>query len=71
VRKLPAGAIFDVGGSAIFSHDAQQENLLLAYLNSSLVSALAHDINPTINFQIGDLKTATTTAFCSTAWHKS
>ncbi|MBA4074036.1 MAG: hypothetical protein C0508_03280 [Cyanobacteria bacterium PR.023] len=56
VRKLPAGAIFDVGGSAIFSHDAQQENLLLAYLNSSLVSALAHDINPTINFQIGDLK---------------
>lgn len=56
VRKLPAGAIFDVGGSAIFSHDAQQENLLLAYLNSSLVSALANDINPTINFQIGDLK---------------
>lgn len=56
VRRLPVGAIFDVGGSAIFSHEAEQENLLLAYLNSSLVSALAHDLNPTINFQIGDLK---------------
>lgn len=56
VRRLPAGAIFDVGGSAIFSHEVEQENLLLAYLNSSLVSALAHDLNPTINFQIGDLK---------------
>ncbi|CAN5385513.1 hypothetical protein BH11CYA1_BH11CYA1_32570 [soil metagenome] len=56
VRRLPPGAIFDVGGSAIFSHEADQENLLLAYLNSSLVSALAHDLNPTINFQIGDLK---------------
>jgi len=56
VRRLPPGAIFDVGGSAIFSHELGQENLLLAYLNSSLVSALAHDLNPTINFQIGDLK---------------
>lgn len=56
VRRLPPGAIFDVGGSAIFSHELEQENLLLAYLNSSLVSALAHDLNPTINFQIGDLK---------------
>lgn len=56
VRRLPAGAIFDVGGSAIFSHEGEQENLLLAYLNSSFVSALAHDLNPTINFQIGDLK---------------
>ncbi len=56
VRRLPPGAIFDVGGSAIFSHESGQENLLLAYLNSGFVSALAHDLNPTINFQIGDLK---------------
>jgi hypothetical protein len=51
--------------------NSRQENLLLAYLNSSLVSALAHDINPTINFQIGDLKRLPLAAFCSTAWHKS
>jgi methylase of polypeptide subunit release factors len=56
VRLLPAGAIFDVGGSAIFSKRPEEDKYLLAYLNSSLASAFACDINPTINFQVGDLK---------------
>ncbi len=55
VRKMPAGCIFDVGGSAIFARD-MEENLLLAYLNSGLAMTFAQDINPTINFQVGDLK---------------
>jgi hypothetical protein len=55
VRRLPPGCIFDVGGSAIF---AGQEELdfLLAYLNSSFISATAKLLNPTVNFQVGDLK---------------
>jgi hypothetical protein len=56
VRKLAAGAIFDVGSSAIFVDNCQGEGALLAYLNSDLATALAHDLNPTINFQVGDLK---------------
>ncbi len=53
VRQLPKGCIFDVGASAIFS---EQLEFLLAYLNSSLVVALANSINPTLNYQVGDLK---------------
>src|SRR5208283_3635094 len=56
VRKLAAGAIFDVGSSAIFIDNCSREGALLAYLNSALATAMAHDLNPTINFQVGDLK---------------
>lgn len=55
VRRLPAGAIFDVGSSAIFAKP-EDENFLLAYLNSSLIGMLAKNINQTINVQVGDLK---------------
>lgn len=56
VRKLPAGCIFDVGASAVFVHEGADEDFLLAYLNSSLLAAIARSINPTINFQVGDIK---------------
>ncbi|MBS1990954.1 MAG: N-6 DNA methylase [Cyanobacteria bacterium SZAS LIN-3] len=56
VRLLPGGAIFDVGSSAIFTRDERHRLAILAYLNSSLATAMAHDLNPTINFQVGDLK---------------
>jgi hypothetical protein len=55
VRDLPPGCIFDVAGSAVFAA-AQDERWLLAYLNSSLVAACADVLNPTINYQVGDLK---------------
>lgn len=56
VRLLPPGCIFDVAGSAIFPARADDRMALLAYLNSSLVSTVANLLNPTINFQVGDLK---------------
>lgn len=55
VRYLPAGCIFDVAGSAIFVDD-QAIFCYLAYLNSSFIRALAGSLNPSINFQVGDLK---------------
>lgn len=55
VRRLPEGCIFDVASSAIFA-DNGNEDFLLAYLNSSLLSAIANAINPTINLQVGDIK---------------
>jgi hypothetical protein len=56
VRKLPAGCIFDVGASAVFVNNKADEDFLLAYLNSSLIAAIATSMNPTINFQVGDIK---------------
>jgi hypothetical protein len=53
VRKLPVDCIFDVGASAIFSDEC---DFLLGYLNSSFMVALASSLNPTINYQVGDLK---------------
>jgi hypothetical protein len=55
VRRLPAGAIFDVASSAIFA-SSEDEDLLLAYLNSRVIGILAKAINQTINIQVGDLK---------------
>jgi hypothetical protein len=51
-RLMPAGAIFDVAGSAIFPEDPLT---MLAILNSSIASELLHAVNPTVNFQVGDL----------------
>lgn len=55
VRRLPAGCIFDVGGSSIFGAP-EELDFLLAYLNSSTMAALARLLNPTINFQVGDIR---------------
>jgi hypothetical protein len=55
VRYLPPGCIFDVAGSAVFCNQDQQW-WLLAYMNSAFISACAQLLNPTINFQVGDLK---------------
>ncbi len=52
-RLLPAGSIFDVAGSAIF---ADNTLTILGILNSRLAQFLLGIINPTVNFQIGDLK---------------
>jgi N-6 DNA Methylase len=51
-RLMPAGAIFDVAGSALFPEDALT---ILAVLNSTVASDLLGVINPTVNFQVGDL----------------
>ncbi|MCC7527839.1 MAG: N-6 DNA methylase [Candidatus Melainabacteria bacterium] len=55
VRLLPAGCIFDVAASALFPVDIDRY-ALLAFLNSSFAGKMAHLINPTINFQVGDVK---------------
>jgi hypothetical protein len=51
-RRLDAGAIFDVAGSSLFPDDVLT---VLAILNSSVARELLSAINPTVNFQVGDL----------------
>ena len=45
--------IFDVAGSSLFPEDVPT---MLAILNSSAVRQLLAAINPTVNFQVGDLR---------------
>ncbi|MDB5333781.1 MAG: system adenine-specific DNA-methyltransferase PglX, partial [Phycisphaerales bacterium] len=51
-RRLEVGAIFDVAGSSLFPVDVPG---MLAVLNSSVAGRLLGVINPTVNFQVGDL----------------
>ena len=55
VRTLPKNCIFDVGASSIFPN-REDQYFLLGYLNSGIVNAFISSINPTVNFQVGDLK---------------
>ncbi|MBC8108399.1 MAG: N-6 DNA methylase [Anaerolineae bacterium] len=52
-RRLDAGAIFDVAGSSLFPADVPT---ILAILNSTVARQLLAAINPTVNFQVGDLR---------------
>ena len=56
-RYLPEGCIFDVGGSCIFP---KSEDIsiyyLLGLLNTEFVNYILGLLNPTLNYQVGDLK---------------
>lgn len=54
-RLLSENSIFDIASSAIFSTKIDH-HYLLGFLNSSLAIYLLGVLNPTINFQIGDLR---------------
>jgi hypothetical protein len=54
-RLLSENSIFDIASSAIFSNKIDH-HYLLGFLNSSLAIYLLGVLNPTINFQIGDLR---------------
>ena len=52
-RRLEAGTIFDVAGSSLFPDDPPA---MLGVLNSTIAGRLLAAINPTVNFQVGDLR---------------
>lgn len=54
-RLLSPGSVFDIASSALFSSSIDL-NYMLAFLNSALVRFILGTLNPTINFQIGDLR---------------
>lgn len=58
-RYTPAGYVFDVSGSSMFLDNPK---FLVAFLCSNLCYALLKALNPTINFQVGNLKSLP--AFC-------
>lgn len=54
-RLLSPGSIFDIASSSVFSK-IYSELYLLGFLNSALTCFLLGVLNPTINFQIGDIR---------------
>lgn len=54
VRYLPPGFIFDVAGSSIFPNKTNVF-LLLGILNSKISTFLIKILNPTVNYQVGDM----------------
>jgi type II restriction/modification system DNA methylase subunit YeeA len=54
VRWTPIGCIFDVGGSCIFP-PTEQMGLVISLLSSRLATYFLAAINPTLNFQVGNI----------------
>jgi Eco57I restriction-modification methylase len=54
-RRLEPGTIFDVAGSSLFPDESLLSHML-GVLNSSAAGELLAAINPTVNFQVGDLR---------------
>jgi hypothetical protein len=55
-RVLPEEATFDVGGSSIFLKDYKNYNYFLGLLNSKVFLSVAKILNPTLNFQVKDIR---------------
>ena len=56
-RILPKAATFDKGGSSIFFKDDSMIEYVLALLNSKVYLLIAQIMNPTLNFQVKDIRT--------------
>ncbi len=55
-RILPEEATFDVGGSSIFFKDYTNYNYFLGLLNSKVFLNVVKMLNPTLNFQVKDIR---------------
>lgn len=55
-RILPEEATFDVGGSSVFFKDYKNYNYFLGLLNSKVFLCVVKMLNPTLNFQVKDIR---------------
>lgn len=55
-RILPEEATFDVGGSSVFFKDYKNYNYFLGLLNSKVFLNVVKMLNPTLNFQVKDIR---------------
>lgn len=56
VRLMDVGFVFDVAGSSIFAQNSQGNIAVLSLLNAQFSRYVLRLLNPTVNFQVGDLK---------------
>jgi len=55
-RIMPDGATFDKGGSTILITDSDKFNYILGLLNSCVCLNIVSTLNPTLNFQVNDIR---------------
>ena len=55
-RFKPAGHVFDVAGTSVFS-DAESLKYLQGACNSSVIMRVASMLSPTLNFEVGQIAT--------------
>lgn len=55
-RVLPINSTFDKGGSSIFINNDNEYNFILSLLNSKIFFYIAKIFNPTLNFQVKDIR---------------
>ncbi|WP_313700904.1 BREX-1 system adenine-specific DNA-methyltransferase PglX [Pantoea sp.] len=55
VRYLPDNVLFDSGSPAVFSNSIENNRILLGFLCSKVATYLVKKINPTLNFQVGNI----------------
>ena len=55
VRCIPDGCLFDVAGCSIFI-DKEYYNYFAALLNSKIIGAILSIISPTLNYEVGHIK---------------
>ena len=55
-RVLPSDAIFDVGGSSVFFKNETDIPYILGFLNTKMAFGLLKIFNPTINYQVNDIR---------------
>ena len=56
IRYYPMGFVFDIAGSSVFVNDEEKLYQLLAFLGSEVVVYALQIINPTMNYQAGNVK---------------
>ncbi|MGJ0336282.1 BREX-1 system adenine-specific DNA-methyltransferase PglX [Aliarcobacter cryaerophilus] len=54
-RYTPIGSLFDVGGSSAFP-PKDKMNYIMAFMASKISSACLVSLNPTLNYQVGDIQ---------------
>ncbi|RMI28952.1 BREX-1 system adenine-specific DNA-methyltransferase PglX [Nocardia stercoris] len=54
-RMYPAGFIYDVAGTSIFTADPERRAELAAFTNSSVALEMLKAISPTLNFEVGQI----------------
>ena len=55
VRSRPSGSLFDVAGSTLFVEEGSY-NYILAFLSSAVCNYILQILNPTLNYQAGNIK---------------
>lgn len=54
-RMYPAGFVYDVAGTSIFSADNEHRDELIAFANSTVALEMLKAIAPTLNYEVGQI----------------